>query len=169
MGAGRLRVAHGIGLATGREDDTRHRSATPPATWGGTPSMSTSHLPLPPAAAPPVMVPPSPSSLSTKVVFAEPEEGLDWRRVLSAILRFKWLIVAVTVVGTAAGVAATRFLSPAFVAQATIWIDQPDERGPDRGPIRPGQLLEPEAWVELLKSYVVLDHVVRDQRMFLAP
>ncbi len=129
--------------------------------------MSTSHLPLPPAAAPPVMVPPSRSALSADVGFAESEGGLDWNRVLSAVLRFKWLIVAVTVVGTAAGVAATRFLSAAYVAQATIWIDQPDQRnGPDRGPIRPGQLLQPEAWVDLLKSYVVLDQVVRDQRMF---
>src|SRR5437667_9304 len=170
MGAGRLRVAHGIGLATGREDDTRQRGAMPHATWGGTYSMSTSHLPLPPAAAPPMMVPPSRSALSTDLGFAEQEGGLDWNRVLSAVLRFKWLIVAVTVVGTAAGVAATRFLSAAYVAQATIWIDQPDQRnGPDRGPIRPGQLLQPEAWVDLLKSYVVLDHVVRDQRMFVAP
>lgn len=132
--------------------------------------MSTSHLPLAPAAAPPVMVPPTPSALSTEIGFAEQGGGLDWTRVLSAVLRFKWLIVAVTVVGTAAGVAATRFLSAAYVAQATLWIDQPDPRGgPDRGPIRPGQLLEPEAWVDLLKSYAVLDHVVRDQRMFVAP
>jgi capsular exopolysaccharide synthesis family protein len=116
------------------------------------------------------MVPPTPSALSTEIGFAEQGGGLDWTRVLSAVLRFKWLIVAVTVVGTAAGVAATRFLSAAYVAQATLWIDQPDPRGgPDRGPIRPGQLLEPEAWVDLLKSYAVLDHVVRDQRMFVAP
>ncbi len=132
--------------------------------------MSTSHLPLPPPAAPPVMVPPSPTALSTELGSAEQEGGLDWHRVLSAVLRFKWLIVAVTVVGTAAGVAATRFLSAAYVAQATIWIDQPDQRnGPDRGPIRAGQLLQPEAWVDLLKSYVVLDQVVREQRMFVTP
>lgn len=132
--------------------------------------MSTSHLPLPPPAASPVMVPTSPTALSTDLGAVEQEGGLDWHRILSAVLRFKWLIVAVTVVGTAAGVAATRFLSAAYVAQATIWIDQPDQRnGPDRGPIRPGQLLQPEAWVDLLKSYVVLDHVVRDQRMFVAP
>jgi len=116
------------------------------------------------------MVPTSPTALSTDLGAVEQEGGLDWHRILSAVLRFKWLIVAVTVVGTAAGVAATRFLSAAYVAQATIWIDQPDQRnGPDRGPIRPGQLLQPEAWVDLLKSYVVLDHVVRDQRMFVAP
>jgi len=116
------------------------------------------------------MVPPSPTALSTELGSAEQEGGLDWHRVLSAVLRFKWLIVAVTVVGTAAGVAATRFLSAAYVAQATIWIDQPDQRnGPDRGPIRAGQLLQPEAWVDLLKSYVVLDQVVREQRMFVTP
>ncbi len=131
--------------------------------------MSTGHLSIPQVASPPPMVPAPPSPLGSVFSPSEQAEGLDWRRVLSAVLRFKWLIFAVTVLGTAAGVAATRFLSPAYVAQATIWIDQPDQRGPDRGPIRPGQLLEPEAWVELLKSYVVLDHVVRDQRMFLAP
>jgi capsular exopolysaccharide synthesis family protein len=100
----------------------------------------------------------------------EPEGGLDWRRVLAAVRRFKWLIMAVTAVGTALGVVATRFVKASYVAQATIWIDEPDQRnGPDRGPIRPGKLLDPEAWVDLLKSYVVLDDVVREQHMFLAP
>ena len=130
--------------------------------------MSTSRLPIPPAAGPPAFVPPPPPPVGAEFGVAE-EGGLDWRRVLSAVVRFKWLIVAVTVAGTVAGVVATRFLSPAYVAQGTIWIDQPDQRGPDRGPIRPGQLLEPEAWVELLKSYAVLDEVVRDERMFLTP
>lgn len=132
--------------------------------------MSTSRLPIPPAASPPAFVPPSPPppTVPGEFGFGDAERGLDWRRVLSAVQRFKWLIVAVTVAGTAAGVVATRFLSPAYVAQGTLWIDQPDQRGgPDRGPIRPGQLLEPEAWVELLKSYAVLDEVVRDERMFL--
>ncbi len=131
--------------------------------------MSIGHLSIPQISSPPATMPAPPPPAGSEFGFGEQPGGLDWRRVLSAVLRFKWLIVAVTVVGTALGVAATRFLSPAYVAQATIWIDQPDQRGPDRGPIRPGQLLEPEAWVELLKSYVVLDQVVRDQRMFLAP
>src|SRR6266853_3930867 len=42
-------------------------------------------------------------------------------------------------------------------------------QGQDRGPIRQGQLLDPQAWVDLLKSYVVLDQVVRDQRLFVSP
>src|SRR3989475_707776 len=88
-------------------------------------------------------------------------------RSLNAVVRFRWLIAAVTVVGTAAGVAATRFLKPQYVAQATIWIDQTDRRGPDRGPIRPSQLLERGAWLDLLTSYVVLDEVVRAQQLCL--
>ena len=96
------------------------------------------------------------------------ESGVDWRRVLSAVLRFKWLIATFTLVGTIAGVGATRFIKPVYSAQTKIWIDVEGRRGQDRGPtpIRPGQLLDAESWVDLLESYVVLDEVVRDQRLF---
>src|SRR5947208_6517294 len=96
------------------------------------------------------------------------ESGVDWRRILSALLRFKWLIATTTLVGTVAGVGATRFIKPLYSAQAKIWIDVEGRRGPDRSlaPIRPGQLLDAESWVDLLRSYVVLDQVVRDQRLF---
>src|SRR5213076_1863957 len=56
-------------------------------------------------------------------------------------------------------------------AQAKIWIDVEGRHGADRGPtpIRPSQLLDAESWVDLLKSYVVLDQVVRDERLFVDP
>jgi capsular exopolysaccharide synthesis family protein len=133
--------------------------------------MSTRDLPAPLAAAPTITLAP-PQRAAAELPFSEPDGGLDWHRVLSALQRFKWLIVAATVVGTAAGVVGTRFIKPQYLAQATIWIDVADRRGgADRGPapIRGGQLLDPEAWVDLLKSYVVLDQVVRDQRLFLEP
>src|SRR5207249_7895356 len=78
------------------------------------------------------------------------ESGVDWRRILSALLRFKWLIATTTLVGTIAGVGATRFLKPQYSAQAKIWIDVEGRRGPERGPtpIRSGQLLDAESWVE---------------------
>ncbi len=116
-----------------------------------------------------MMVPPSPAALSTEWGGAEAEGGIDWRRVLSAVLRFKWLIAGVTLLGTMAGFGAARFIKPQFGAQATIWIDASDRRGEDRGPIRQGQLLDPQAWVDLLKSYVVLDQVAQDQRLFVRP
>src|SRR5439155_11389728 len=74
---------------------------------------------------------------------------------------------------TAAGFGVARFVRPQYGAQATIWIDATERerwgQGQDRGPIRQGQLLDPQAWVDLLKSYVVLDQVVRDQRLFVSP
>ena len=118
-----------------------------------------------PAAAPPVG-----ADMGFGQGFAQPETGVDWRRVWSAVARFKWLIAVVTILGTVGGLAATRFIKPQYMVQATLWIDQPDQRGGvDRGPIRAGQPLEPEAWLDLLKSYRVLDQVVRDQRLFLTP
>ena len=136
--------------------------------------MSTSPLPLHAGSAVPAVAPTAPlptgADLGFGQGFAQPETGVDWRRVLSAVARFKWLIAVVTIVGTVGGLAATRFIKPQYMVQATLWIDQPDQRGgPERGPIRAGQPLEPEAWLDLLKSYRVLDQVVRDQRLFLTP
>jgi len=135
--------------------------------------MTMSHLPLPPGSTPPVMVPPSVPPVSAAWGGAESEGGVDWRRALSAVLRFKWLICGVTLLGTTAGFGAARFVRPQYGAQATIWIDATERdrwgQGQDRGPIRQGQLLDPQAWVDLLKSYVVLDQVVRDQRLFVNP
>ena len=136
--------------------------------------MSTSPLPLHPGSTVPAVAPsaapPMGADLGFSQGFAQPETGVDWRRVLSAVARFKWLIAVVTIVGTVGGLAATRFIKPQYMVQATLWIDQPDQRGgPERGPIRAGQPLEPEAWLDLLKSYRVLDQVVRDQRLFVAP
>jgi tyrosine-protein kinase Etk/Wzc len=94
--------------------------------------------------------------------------GLDWRRIANAVWHFKWVVFLTTVLGVGAGLAATRVLRPAYVAQATVWIDAPNRRdNNDRaaGPIRPGGLLDSDAWIDLLKSYVVLDHVVRELRL----
>jgi len=136
--------------------------------------MSTSPLPFHSGSTVPAVAPAAPPPMGADMGFgqgfAQPETGVDWRRVLSAVARFKWLIAVVTIVGTVGGLAATRFIKPQYMVQATLWIDQPDQRGgQDRGPIRAGQPLEPEAWLDLLKSYRVLDQVVRDQRLFLTP
>jgi succinoglycan biosynthesis transport protein ExoP len=102
---------------------------------------------------------------------SEHESGPDWRRVVSALKRFKWLIALTAVLGLGAAFGATRFLRPLYKAQANVWVDVPDRRGGDRtaetrGPIRSGALLEAEDWVELLRSYIVLDQVVRDLRLY---
>ena len=102
-------------------------------------------------------------------LFPPNDKGLEWQRYLSVVLRFRWWIIAAAVLGTFAGGAASRVIVPGYQAQATIWIQSSDARGgPDRGqPIGANQLLGASAWMDLLRSYVVLDEVVRDERLYL--
>lgn len=101
----------------------------------------------------------------------EEQSGPDWRRIASALLRFKWIVILMVTLGIGAAFAATRVLRPIYRAQANVWVDVPDRRGEGgsdaRGPIRQSALLDADAWVALLRSYVVLDQVVRDQRLYL--
>ena len=101
---------------------------------------------------------------------SEEQAGPDWRRVASALLRFKWVVVLMVMLGLGGAFAATRVLRPIYRAQANVWIDVPDQRGnggsDTRGPIRQGPLVDADAWVELLRSYIVLDQVVRDMHLY---
>src|SRR2546427_5428815 len=100
----------------------------------------------------------------------EEHPGPDWRRITSALLRFKWVVALMVTLGLGAAFAATRVLRPIYRAQANVWVDVPDRRGEGgsdaRGPIRQGALLDADAWVELLRSYVVLDQVVKDLGLY---
>ena len=53
-----------------------------------------------------------------------PDSGTDWRRVRSAIWRFKWLVVALPLVAAAGGYGASRFVKPVYRARATEWINK---------------------------------------------
>src|SRR6266576_486807 len=101
---------------------------------------------------------------------SEEQAGPDWRRVASALLRFKWVVVLMVMLGLGGAFAATRVLRPIYRAQANVWVDVPDQRGnggsDTRGPIRQGPLVDADAWVELLRSYIVLDQVVRDMHLY---
>ena len=95
-----------------------------------------------------------------------PEQGVQWGRYMAALQRYKWLIIGVTVLGTAASVLATRWLHPEYTATATIYIEpKPD----DGGPIRAEGLLQSYAWTELLTTGVVLDSVAFKQMLFVSP
>lgn len=90
------------------------------------------------------------------------------RRYLTALQRYKWIVLGVVALGTAAGAYATRFVQPEYKAEATVWIQTQGEVGTS-GPIRSSELLQASAWVELLRSYTVLDYVVREERLYLQP
>ena len=95
------------------------------------------------------------------------DQGLNLFRLLQALKRFKWLILGATAVGLGGGVLATRYVSPSYQVGATIWIEAPtDDRG--GAPIQGDRLLRSRAWVDLLRTYVVLDPVVRERRLYLS-
>lgn len=98
------------------------------------------------------------------------EAGIDVRRYIAALWRFKWLILLVTVVGTALGVVASKMIRPEYEAQATIWIERSGDsrsRSSQVGPVLQSGLLEDKAWGELLRSYRVLDTVAVRLQLYL--
>lgn len=113
--------------------------------------------------------PPGPSN-DAAFLEAGPEESLDWRRRLAAVLRYRWWVLGLTALGAGGGAVSAHLLASRYQAQATIWIQSSDSRtgGGARGPIGADQLFVASAWVDLLRSYVVLDEVARELRMYLS-
>ncbi len=97
-----------------------------------------------------------------------PSSGFSWRRYLRAVARYKWLLLGLTILGAAAGFQVSRTMKPTYGVEATLWVQTPP-RGVQAqdGPFRASQLLGTTGWLELLKSYVVVDHVVREHKLFL--
>ena len=94
--------------------------------------------------------------------------GGNLRRYLAAVLRYKWLIAVATALGLGGGIVAVRLLPKQYAAQATIWVSSSSAVNEDRGPIQQGELLASTAWVDLLKTYTVLDEVVRQLRLYVS-
>lgn len=114
------------------------------------------------------MAPPHPDYVPGHPLAPDAEPVTDWATYGRAVWRYRWWVLGLAVLGTLGGAAATRVLPPRYFAEATIWIQTTDSRGaPDRGPLGGSQLLGAPAWGELVKSYVVLDAVVRDRHLYL--
>jgi tyrosine-protein kinase Etk/Wzc len=99
--------------------------------------------------------------------------GPNVQRILSALNRFKWLIVLCTMLGAAGGAIATRWLSPEYEVQSRIVLEQGTgtrEGGSGAGnPIMARELLDRSGWTDLLTSYMVADPVVTDLGLFVQP
>jgi polysaccharide biosynthesis transport protein len=85
---------------------------------------------------------------------------------MAAVRRNKWLIIALTIAGSAAGFAASRLIPAEYEVQATIWVAGTTS---DRGPIRPDETFSSASWVELFKSGAVLDPVVHRLKLYVKP
>src|SRR2546427_722595 len=96
----------------------------------------------------------------------------DWRRVVAAIGTYRWLVVAVTATGTLVGAVGAHFLKPTYQARATVGVEVPGPAARERGqgPIETGERLgTATSWLDLLRSHVVVDDVVRQWRLYLKP
>jgi capsular exopolysaccharide synthesis family protein len=93
-------------------------------------------------------------------------EGLDLRRYLHGLYRYKWLIVLGLLVAGGASYWVWRTTPIVYAVQGSLWIE--DEGRSGTGPtIQTDGLLEGNAWIELLRSGMVLDSVVVAERLFL--
>lgn len=93
-----------------------------------------------------------------------------FERPIAAIRRYAWLIVTITIVCGGLGALATRFITPEYEVRATLWVATGSTGGSERvGPIRSAELLSSNAWIELFRSYRVVDEVVRRLAMYVAP
>lgn len=95
----------------------------------------------------------------------------DWRRYLAAIKRRRWLVLAITLAGTATGsLVVSRFVEPHYLARARLWIGTAESGQSGRGAAAaraPDGLLGLGGWMELLRSHAVLNAVVRERRLYL--
>jgi capsular exopolysaccharide synthesis family protein len=88
------------------------------------------------------------------------------RRLLRAVLRYKWLVLALAVAGGTTALFATRFLELSYTAEARLWIQAVTRNDAAMGPIRSSELLQNDAWLELLGSNAVLDSAVMQQKLY---
>jgi capsular exopolysaccharide synthesis family protein len=96
---------------------------------------------------------------------ASEPEGIHWSRYIDAIGRHSLLILALALLGSVIGLYAARRVRPVYDADATIWINTTTNGSQQTGPIRQQQLLTSTSWVELLRSFAIVDPVVRDLRL----
>jgi polysaccharide biosynthesis transport protein len=92
-----------------------------------------------------------------------------FERPLSAIRRYKWVSLGILVLAVIGGVLATRFVKPQYEVRATIWIEPETPMSDATGPIRSHELLNSSAWVELLRSYRIVDAVVQKLALYVQP
>lgn len=92
-------------------------------------------------------------------------------RYVSALGRFKWLVLLLGVLGAGIGYAGTKLIAPEYEVQSRIMLEMGsgtsgDGRG---GPVQANKLLQESGWEDLLRSYAVSDYVVNQLSLFVKP
>lgn len=91
-------------------------------------------------------------------------------RSIAAIKRYKWMVLTVIAVGSTAGFVLTRFVSPKYDVSSSIWIAATQGKANTIGPVAaPGLVNSDVAWMELARSFSVLDKVVGKLALYVYP
>ncbi|MEO7363244.1 MAG: hypothetical protein ABI120_23120, partial [Gemmatimonadaceae bacterium] len=98
-----------------------------------------------------------------------PSTGPNIQRYVSALSRFKWLIIALTILGGVAGTISTRFIEPEYEVESNITVDVSAGGTSAGGPIVDEDILDRASWTDLLKSYSVADPVVLKLKLYIEP
>ena len=114
------------------------------------------------AGAAPHALPPGPPAWGGPPSPLEPDR-IPWGRYTDAFKRHALIILAIVLTGTGIGLIAARRVKPVYDVQATVWITP--GLSAQSGPIRAQQLLPQTSWVELLRSFAIIDPVVRKLRL----
>ncbi|MFN2397618.1 MAG: GumC family protein [Gemmatimonadaceae bacterium] len=131
--------------------------------------MSTSLVPSSTSAAPATAQPaPIAARLSAPLMDGD-QGGMPMQRYLSAVLRYKWIVLLVVLVGTALGVWYTTLQVPRYSVTAALWIGAASTEGPGGG--SPAATNDPgmsaSAWQELLSSRELIENVIRRRQLYL--
>jgi succinoglycan biosynthesis transport protein ExoP len=118
------------------------------------PVVASSHGPLTGAHAP------RPGTWAPEPPEESPDAGSPIARIIGAVIRYKWLTIALLIVGGILGGVATRFVSPTYEARARLWVLSINPTKAPAGPIRAEELLPQNSWVELFGSFAITDSVV---------
>ncbi len=85
-------------------------------------------------------------------------------RYLSALKRFKWLVLLTLLLGLGSGVMVSRTLKETYIVKATMLLSMP---AGESGPIAAGAVLPGDQWEKFMRSYQALEPVARMHRLYL--
>ena len=87
-----------------------------------------------------------------------------YQRYLAAIGRFKWLVMAMVLLGLLGGYIATRYIKPEFDVQGKITL-----RDPSAEIIGNSRQRSNESYLQVFRAYSITDSVARKLRLYLDP
>ncbi len=90
---------------------------------------------------------------------------MDLQRILYALWRRKWWILLVTAIGVGVGLFLASRAEPVYETRGTLWLEPSNDT---QGPIQAEDVFEGQGWADLMKSYAVLEPVVRQLHLGLS-